>query len=158
MLRYTLDPVEFKKEYAQTLTCGYYDGDRPAANYLEEDMIQEIDYLGLDKDLSFILVQNRSLNLYGFITVKLENYNNRPKGVKIHSIGYVNEDAFHFIINQLKLNLGSELNENGENKYDYIWGYEYADYALLENNFMVDYANNMFISELPRINPNPTIE
>ena len=158
MLRYPLESVEFIKENAQILTCGYYEGDRPAANYLEEDMIHEIDYLGLDKDLSFILVQNRSLNLYGFITVKLENYNNRPKGVKIHSIGYVNEDAFHFIINQLKLNLGAELNEKNENKYDYIWGYEHEDYSLIKNNFRVDYANNIFISDLPKINPNSTIE
>lgn len=157
MLRYPLESVEFKKENAQILTCGYYDEDRPAANYLEEDMIHEIDYLGLDKDLSFILVQNRSLSLYGFITVKLENYNNRPKGVKIHSIGYVNEDAFHFIINQLKLNLGVEQDENGENLYEYLWGYEYVDYSLIKNNFMEDYDNNIFISELPKINPNPTI-
>lgn len=150
MLRYTLKAIEFHEERAQTLTCGYYDEDRPASNYLSLDIIHEIDYLDLDKDLSFILIQSPSLQLCGFITVKVEDYNNRPKGIKIHSIGYTDIVVFNYIINQLKLKLAIENNLEGERKFDYIWGYEYEDFTYLTENFNIDYQNNIFISELQR--------
>lgn len=130
------------------ISCGLYDGDRPAYLYLHPSTIEEIDQLNLTKDLSFVLVKNPSLELIGFIMVKEENYNNRPKGVKIHSIGYCNNEAFHCIINNLKTMLSGKFDNNGEYLYDYLWGHEYEDYSLIENNFLIDYTNNIFIYEL----------
>lgn len=148
MFRYLLPPTTFRKDDAMILTCGYYDEDRPSANYLSEDIIHEIDNLELDKDLSFIFVQYPSFELVGFILVKIEDYDDRPKGVKIHSIGYTDDEVFSFIISQLKLNLRVENYMNDENKYNYIWGYECENYTFLSDDFLIDYRKNIFIADL----------
>lgn len=148
MVRYILPNVEFRENQAQVITCGLYDGYRPAYDFLPQTIVEEIEQMDLTKDLSYVLVRNPSLELLGFITVKVENYNNRPKGVRIHSIGYCSNEAFHCIINNLKTILASKIDTNGESLYAYLWGYEYMDYGLIQDNFLIDYENNIFISEL----------
>ena len=148
MVRYLIPNVEFREDHAQVISCGLYAGDRPAYNYLDLTIIDEIDQLDLTKDLSFVLLKNPSLELLGYIMVREENYNNQPKGVKIHSICYCNNEAFHCIINNLKTMLAWKIDNNGEYEYDYLWGYEFEDYSLIEDEFFINKRDNIFIARL----------
>lgn len=161
MLKHILDEIDVEVKNTQLIPCLTMDGDNPAYNYLPQDVIQEIEHLELSSELSFALIKNPSLELVGYITLIEDNFKNRTKGVRIHSIGFVNEEIFNYIVRLTKDNLALKFKVNGENRenrFDYIWGYVYEDYTLIGNNFMVDYANKIFISDLPKINPNSTIE
>lgn len=158
MLKHILDEIDVEVKNTQLIPFLTMDGDNPAYNYLPQEVIQEIEHLELGSELSFALIKNPSLELVGYITLIEDNINNRTKGVRIYSIGFVNEEIFNYIIRLTKDNLALKFKENGENRFDYIWGYVYEDYTLIGNNFMVDYANNIFISDLLKINPNSTIE
>ena len=158
MLKHILDEIDVEVKNTQLIPFLTMDEDNPAYNYLPQGVIQEIEHLELSSELSFALIKNPSLELVGYITLIEDNFNNRTKGVRIHSISFVNEEIFNYIVRLTKDNLALKFKENGENRFDYIWGYVYEDYTLIGNNFKVDYANNIFISDLPKINPNSTIE
>ena len=57
MVRYLIPNVEFREDHAQVISCGLYAGDRPAYNYIDLTIIDEIDKLNLTKDLSFVLLK-----------------------------------------------------------------------------------------------------
>ena len=150
MIKHLLDTIDVDVRMTQFIPFLTYEGDNPAYNFLPQEVIQEIEHLELNKELSFALIKVPSLELVGYIILIEENYNHRQKGIKIHSIGYANEEIFNHIVRFAKDNLALRFNGDRENKYDYIWGYEYKDFTYLAENFNIDYQNNIFISELQR--------
>lgn len=44
--------------------------------------------------------------------------------------------------------LAWKIDNNGEYKYDYLWGYEFEDYSLIEDEFFINKRDNIFIAGL----------
>lgn len=150
MNRYLLPTLDFNPQDASILTLGYYDGDRPALNYLPNDLIAEFEHIDMDIEHSFVLVRNPSLQLAGFVIVNRIDFGNRPNGLMIHSIGYINtnRDVFDFIINQLKTNLTTNIRKDGRRFFDYLWGYDDGDRTFLREHFNVNEPYGIFYYNL----------